>query len=242
MVRRTDNASYQPSRTVKRTISPKGSVRRISTAILVDQTFRWEGTGAKAKKTVIPPSAETLKGVHDIIAGITGFTEQRGDQITVETLPFESTVEAEPPMPPSAAPKPVTNKFDIRQPVVIGAFAVIVLLLAALAFALLRKRPAAAVVDMAAPAIAQDPKSKIAAQLAATNQLAETKMAQLMAENEARQAQLETEALGRIKLPENSRKTEVLAKNIRDSVTKDSGNVTNVLRTWIADLDTKRTT
>ncbi|HWE49100.1 MAG TPA: flagellar basal-body MS-ring/collar protein FliF [Bryobacteraceae bacterium] len=242
IVRRTDNASYQPSRTVKRTISPKGSIRRISTAILVDQTFRWEGTGAKAKKTVIPPSAETLKGVHDIIAGITGFVEQRGDQITVETLPFESTVEAEPPMPPAAAPKTVATRFDIRQPAVIGGIAVIVLLLAGLAFALLRKRPAAKAVDTAPPAITQDPKNRIAAQLAAANQAAETKMAELMAENEARQAQLESEALGRIKLPENSRKTEVLAKNIRESVTKDSGNVTNVLRTWISDLDIKRTT
>ena len=32
-----------------------------------------------------------MKVVHDIIAGITGFSEQRGDQITVETLPFENT-------------------------------------------------------------------------------------------------------------------------------------------------------
>src|SRR5580692_10444538 len=111
-LRRTDNTSWQPSRTVKRTVSPKGSVRRISTAILVDQPFHWEGTGAKAKKIVTPPSTETLKGVHDIVAGITGFIELRGDQITIETLPFESTVEAEPPMPLSAPLKPVANKFD----------------------------------------------------------------------------------------------------------------------------------
>ena len=86
--------AYQPSRTVKHTTTPKGTVRRISTAVLVDQTVRWDGAGAKARRTLIPPSADVLKGVHDIIAGITGFTEQRGDQITVETLPFETTLEA----------------------------------------------------------------------------------------------------------------------------------------------------
>ena len=79
-------------------MTPKGTVRRISTAVLVDQNVRWEGVGAKAKKILVPPSAEVLKGVHDIIAGITGFSEQRGDQITVETLPFENTLEAEPPV------------------------------------------------------------------------------------------------------------------------------------------------
>ena len=237
LLRRTENASYQPSRTVKRTVLPKGSIRRISTAILVDQTFRWEGTGAKAKKIVTPPSAETLKGVHDIIAGITGFTEQRGDQITVETLPFESTVEAEPPLPPSAPAKPVAQKFDFKQPVVIGAGAVIVLLLAALLFVATRKRPAASAVNAGAAAIAA---GEAADRHAIPGSDIDEKMTQQIAANEARQAQLESEALGRIKLPENSGRTEVLVKHIRESVVKDPVNVTNVLRTWISDLDFRR--
>jgi hypothetical protein len=58
-------------------------------------------------------------------------------------------------------------------------------------------------------------------------------MNQRIAENEQAQAQLESEALDRIKLPENTRKTQVLAKHIRDSITKDAPTVTNVLRTWI---------
>ncbi len=65
MLRRTENTSYQPSRTVKHTVSPRGAVRRISTAVLLDQTIRWEGSGAKASKTLVPPSAEMIKGVHE---------------------------------------------------------------------------------------------------------------------------------------------------------------------------------
>src|ERR1700722_11783364 len=57
LLRRTENVTYQPSRMVKHTISPKGTVRRLSTAILVDQTIRWDGAGARAKKTLVPPSA-----------------------------------------------------------------------------------------------------------------------------------------------------------------------------------------
>ena len=55
------------------------------------------------------------------------------------------------------------------------------------------------------------------------------------------QAQLESEALSRIKLPVNTRKTEVLVKHIRESIHKDASNATNVLRTWISEADTKRT-
>ena len=108
LLRRTENATYQPSRTVKHTTTPRGTIRRVSTAVLVDQTVRWDGVGVKARKTLVPPSAEVLKGVHDIIAGITGFTEQRGDQITVETLPFETTSRGRtcPWLPPFRSNKP----------------------------------------------------------------------------------------------------------------------------------------
>ena len=241
VVRRTENVSYQPSRTVKRTVSPKGSIRRISTAILVDQPYRWEGTGAKAKKIVTPPTAQTLKGVHDIVAGITGFTETRGDQITIETLPFESTVEAEPPLPPSAPARQGPAKFDFKQPVVMGAAVLIVLLLAALAFVLMR-RGAPKITATTAQAIATGEQTKGAPQVtgSTTGSMGE-RVGQQIADNEARQAQLESEALNRIRLPDNSKKTDVLVKHIRESVTKDPVNVTNVLRTWISDLDTKRT-
>ena len=151
LFRRTENASYQPSRIVKHTVLPKGTVRRISTAVLVDQSIRWEGVGAKAKKILVPPSAEVLKGVHDIIAGITGFSEQRGDQISVETLPFENTLEAEPPGLPTAPVKQTPPKFDFKQPVVIGGAALLVLLIASLIFVLLRKRRMVSAENMALP-------------------------------------------------------------------------------------------
>ena len=235
LFRRTENATYQPSHTVRHTITPKGSVRRVSTAVLVDQTVRWDGVGNKARKTLIPPSADLLKGVHDIVAGITGFTEQRGDQITVETLPFETTLQAEPPMGPATPVKPVPAAFNFKQPAVIGGAVLLVLLIGGLAFILTTRRRKMPVEDTGQAAIEgrtgeHDPKVTVSRQ-----------MEQQLAENEAHQAQLESEALNRIKLPASTRKTDVLVKHIRESVTKDSTNATNVLRTWIAEPDTKRT-
>ena len=139
-MRRTENASYQPSRTVKHTVSPKGTIRRITTAVLLDQNIRWEGVGAKAKKVLVPPSPEVLKGVHDIVAGITGYTEARGDQIAIETLPFETTLEAEPPLAPAAPARQSPAGFNFRQPVAMGGAVLLLLLVGALIFVMSRKR------------------------------------------------------------------------------------------------------
>jgi flagellar M-ring protein FliF len=145
IMRRTENVSYQPSRTVRRTVSPRGALRRVSTAVLLDQTVRWDGIGAKARRTIIPPSPEVIKGVRDVIAGITGYSEQRGDQITVETLPFESTLAAEPPSVQQLSPQHRT--LDSKQPLILGGGALLVLLIGAIAFLLMR-RPA-----VSAPAV-----------------------------------------------------------------------------------------
>jgi flagellar M-ring protein FliF len=237
LLRRTENATYQPSRTVKHTLNPKGNIRRISTAVLVDQTVRWDGIGAKARRTIVPPSADVLKGVHDIVAGITGFTEQRGDQITVETLPFESTLQSEPPLAPAAPVKQVPSGINLKSPVIMGGGLLVVSLAGGLIFLLLRKPRAATAQDTAMPAIGAPP----AANQTHLNSL-EHQMAQQLAENEARQSLLEAEALSRIKLPANTGKSEVLVKHIRNSVHKDAANATNVLRSWLAEPDTKRTT
>ncbi len=238
LFRRTENNTYQPSRIVKHTTTPKGSIRRVSTAVLVDQTVRWDGVGARAKRTLIPPSADVLKGVHDIIAGITGFTEQRGDQITVETIPFETTRESEPPLAPAAPVKQLSATPVFKQPLMIGGAAGLILLAGGFIFALSRKPRPGRAEDMSPGALAQADSRGVAAPDGKVP--GGRNMEQQIADNDARQALLESEELNRIKLPESTRKTEVLVKHIRDSVQKDSVNATNVLRTWISEPETKR--
>ncbi len=242
LVRRTDNTSYQPSRLVKRTVLPKGTIRRVSTAVLVDQTVRWEGTGSKARKTLIPPSAEVLKVVHDIVAGVTGFAEQRGDQITIESLPFESTLDAEPPEP-TVARLPQPKGLDLKQPVVIGGLVGCVLLLAGLVFLLTRRRAAApAPVDTAATPISSPESAEAHLPPHEARAEVERRMEQQISENEVTQAQLEADALSRIKLPDHTKKTEVLVRHIRESVQKDAQTATNVLRSWMSEPSGPRTT
>jgi len=111
VARRTENITYQTSRTVRTTRIPQGVVRRMSLAVLVDHTAQWDG----GKKVLVPPTPETLKTIRDLVAGVTGFNEQRGDQLIVESLPFESTVNAQPP----PAGGPVKSKPAVKQPPIV---------------------------------------------------------------------------------------------------------------------------
>jgi len=238
LIRRTENVSYQPSRTVRKTISPKGSVRRVSTAVLVDQSVKWEGTGAKAKKIMVPPSPETLKGIRDVIAGITGYNELRGDLITVETLPFENTLTAEQPVPAPLAVKPVS--FDFKQPIVLYGGAIVTLLALAVVVLLFRqpaKRGRVAAEDTAAPALAAETP---AVDSVSVKEPHASRLQQQIADNEAEQAALEEQALSHIKMPANTKTTEVLVRHIRDAVQKDPVGAANILRTWVTDQDPKR--
>lgn len=137
VARRTENITYQTSRTVKTVRIPQGVVRRMSLAVLVDQAVQWQGDGAAKKKVLVPPTPETLKTIRDLVAGVTGFDQQRGDQLIVESLPFESSLNALPPPvahptgKPAAKEPPLVeflNKYrDLMLPVSLGLTLLIVL-------------------------------------------------------------------------------------------------------------------
>ncbi|MCU1336574.1 MAG: flagellar M-ring protein FliF [Bryobacterales bacterium] len=104
--RKTENVSYQSSRTVKRTVLPQGGIKRLSVSVLIDHEVHFEGSGAQAKRVLTAPPPERLKVIHDLAAAAVGFNMERGDQLIVESLPFESTVNLEPPGAAPVAPAP----------------------------------------------------------------------------------------------------------------------------------------
>ena len=75
----------------------------MSLAVLVDQEVTWEKDKNAFKRVLVPPTPEKLKVIRDLVAGITGFSAERGDQLVIETLPFETTLLLEPPAAPNAA-------------------------------------------------------------------------------------------------------------------------------------------
>ena len=151
--RRTENITFQSSRVVRKTKTPQGVTKRLSLAVLVDQSMRWEGTGPQAKRILEAVPAAQLKSIRDIVMGAVGASTERGDQIIVETLAFDATLHSPPPavaapvkptaLPPgsidlSMLPKPLQDP-KILAMVGAGALLLLIVLLGGVAV-VLRKR------------------------------------------------------------------------------------------------------
>jgi flagellar M-ring protein FliF len=202
-------------------------------SLLVDSDVRWEGSGAKARRILEPPSAEKLKAIHDLVAGVIGFSAERGDQLVVETLPFESTRNPEPlslTSNPSTPPPPAnwmneilkSKYFFVGTGVGLALFVVLLFIVVRLARGGAR----------AAPSI------EMAAQLAAPAGPTESLQKQIenqLAEQSAQRQKQESEALSALKLPPVTKKTEVLTKHIAEQAKKDSASMAHVLRAWMSD-------
>ena len=148
--RRTENVTYQSSRVVRQTHIPQGVIRRMSLSVLLDHSVQWEGSGASRKRVLTPPDPDTLKTIRDLVAAATGFNADRGDQLIVESLPFESTVNFESPAgaspvrsaPAPAGPawlNPIMKNRTLILSVVIGA-AILLLLVRGIVLPLLRRK------------------------------------------------------------------------------------------------------
>jgi len=89
--------NYEISRINKHIKNPIGQLKKVSTAVIVDGTYR-EGTNAKGakEKQFVPRSQEEMKNLENLVKKAIGFDESRGDQVEVTSLPFYwSTLEEE---------------------------------------------------------------------------------------------------------------------------------------------------
>ena len=247
--RTTESINYQSSRTVKRTHLPTGVVRKMSLAVLVDQEVTWEKDKNIFKRVLVPPTAEKLKVIRDLVAGITGFSAERGDQLVIETLPFETTLLLEPPVSPNTAapgnpgtpvaglPLPqMLNKLDKKTLMIGGGAAAGLLVLVIVVLVVRRKRrkkqgPPEPSSPAALPASGTPPSSA----LVAPGQL-ENQIESQLAERDALQAKMDAEALSSLKLaPVITKKAEVFAKHLREKIAKEPEMSAQILRSWIRD-------
>ena len=246
VVRTTESIAYQSSRMVKKTRLPSGVLRKMSLAVLVDQEVNWEKDKNAYKRVLVPPSPEKLKVIRDLVAGITGFSQERGDQIVIETLPFETTLQLEPPWSaaPSAAPPakqgiPLPGlPLQLNQKTVMiggGVLGGIVLLgVAGLIRRRKRSKKKAAAVS-AQTALPSGAPVQTSAHALGAPQL-EAQLESQLAERDALQAQMDAQALSSLKLaPVITKKAEVLAKHLREKIAKEPDISVQILRTWIHD-------
>jgi flagellar M-ring protein FliF len=242
VTRMTENIIYQATRTVKKMRLPAGTVRKMSLAILVDQDLTWEPDKAGFKRVLSPPSPEKLKTIHDLVAGITGLNTERGDQLIVETLPFESTLSIDPPEKiKPAAPKPQS---PLKWPpdgktLLIGGGAALALIVVGFVAAILFRggRPkVTASSDKALPAPAKAEAGHAAIEGAKGS--LEKQIESKLAERDAMQQQMENQALSALNIaPVITKTAEVLAKHLREKIKTEPEVSAQVLRTWIHEKD-----
>jgi flagellar M-ring protein FliF len=236
--KRTENISYESSHMVRKTRIPEGSIKHLSVSVLLDQRLRREGKSAKL--VAIPPAPETIKAVHDLVAGITGFQQDRGDQIVIESLPFEATLDQQDasdpnaalPAPPVGKPNAVNWKDKLKDPkmmIGIGAGALLLALLGVGSMLMLGRRKKKT--PEMAKAIAQgsnpdldalediDPNSEFA------KKIAEQKKADLAAVASLKASSIST------------RKTEMLTQEIVTTTKKDPAVSAHVIQTWLHEDD-----
>lgn len=224
--RRTESIAYQSSRTVKHMKLPEGTIKKMSLAVLVDQNVHWEGQGKNLHKVLEQPSAEKLKSIRDLVAAATGFSQERGDQLIVESLPFESTLNLEPPLPPSS-PAPAVNsnlppwlsKVLGNRNILIGAAVGVLVIVIGVGFLVAKmfkgKTKARASSATALPA-GSEGAGQIGGQQTAFDEEADL------------QAQIDAAAI-----KETTKRAAVLVKRLRDNIDKDPVLPAHIVRGWV---------
>jgi flagellar M-ring protein FliF len=89
--------NYEIGRTTSQVVEPRGQIRRLSVAVLIDG--KYEGDA------YIPRRPEEMEALKAVVMKAVGFTAERGDQVEVVNIPFK----IQPPTGQEAAP------FDLLQ-------------------------------------------------------------------------------------------------------------------------------
>jgi len=74
-----------------RTVTPAGKIQRISAAILVDDAMVKTIQGGKATYTRHKRTQDELNKIQQLAQAVIGFDSKRGDTISVQDMPFDTT-------------------------------------------------------------------------------------------------------------------------------------------------------
>ncbi|MCA9773123.1 MAG: flagellar M-ring protein FliF [Myxococcales bacterium] len=83
-----ETINYEISKTVNRVVAPRGNVKKLSVAVLVDGTYKAASDGG-AEMEYTPRGDEEMAKLTALVRKAVGFDERRGDQLEVLNVPFE---------------------------------------------------------------------------------------------------------------------------------------------------------
>lgn len=147
-----ERINYEVSETMREVTRSPGAVRRLTVAVLVNGTFETQEDGSPGFVPLPDAEQEALRA---LVASAVGFDAERGDEITIRSLPFER--------PEGLGSGPVepgflTGSIDMMRLAQMGVLGLVALLLGLFVVRPILARPAAAAASAAAlPAPAMGP-------------------------------------------------------------------------------------
>jgi flagellar M-ring protein FliF len=224
--RRTENTNYQTSRTVRHVEHPRGEVKRVTVAVLLDQEMKWVKKGSAYTRTFIAPPPEKISVIKDLVTNVAGINAARGDQLTVETMPFDGSIREDRPPEPgtqNGSPAAGQNKapwYQTLDPKLLaGGAAGTVLIVCVGIWLALRGRGRRPEATERMPALPPPGARQLAAEApnVALDPLTE-----------------EQKLIDSLKAPMlSASKNDALTKYLRQEVKKDPAVATQLLRTWL---------
>ncbi|MBE1159516.1 flagellar basal-body MS-ring/collar protein FliF [Dyella acidiphila] len=85
--------NYELGRTISHVSDPAGRLSRLTVAVVVDNKMAPDGKGKS-----VPLTAQELQHLTDLTKNVVGFSQQRGDSVSVINLPFSSAPAEEAPV------------------------------------------------------------------------------------------------------------------------------------------------
>jgi flagellar M-ring protein FliF len=230
--RRTESTNYQTSKSVRKVDHPRGSIKRVTVAVLLDQEMKWEKNGAEYSRTFIAPPPEKINVIKNLVTNVAGINATRGDLVTVETLPFDGSVredrpsDAQPGAPKKGAPagKEKAPWYMTKDPKVIGgAAAGGIAIVGGAIFLATRGRRKRVLFTETVASLAPAAPHMLPVHVSPETAAAES-------------SDQEQKLIDSLKAPMlSANKSEALTKYLRQEVRKDPASATQLLRTWLID-------
>jgi len=89
-----ETLNYEVSRSTAKIVEPVGALSKISVAVLVDGKYEQPAAtnvAQPAKPKYVPRSPDELQKIEALVKSAVGFNAERGDQLTVQNIPFQDT-------------------------------------------------------------------------------------------------------------------------------------------------------
>lgn len=83
--RTEETTNYEISRSTRTEVTEPGAIKRLSVAVAVDGVSSYD---KKGKVTYTPRTAEEMQRIEALVRSAVGYTQQRGDQVTVVNVRF----------------------------------------------------------------------------------------------------------------------------------------------------------